>query len=123
MLGCRTSSARRVAASQAQVRELTAIVRNQIPSGRKPLLDAYAEVAYQAWRHTQGACRYEVEHTLLQVLSPPPSFAIAVMQWAFAPNAEAPSPHHTFHSCPEKHCSSVPSQISTAHLRRQCHRA
>ncbi len=58
--------------SEAQVRELTAIVRNQIPSGRKSLLDAYAEVAYQAWRHTQGACRYEVEHTLLQVPSLPP---------------------------------------------------
>lgn len=55
-----------------QVRELTAVVRNQIPSGRKSLLDAYAEVVFQAWRHTQGACRYEVEQTLLQV-PPPPS--------------------------------------------------
>lgn len=51
----------------AQVRELTAIIRNQIPAGRKSILDAYGEIAFQAWRYTFGGCRYEVEHTLLQV--------------------------------------------------------
>lgn len=49
------------------MRELTAIIRNQIPAGRKSILDAYGEIAFQAWRHTFGGCRYEVEHTLLQV--------------------------------------------------------
>jgi Condensin II non structural maintenance of chromosomes subunit len=50
-----------------QVRELTAIIRNQIPAGRKSILDAYGEIAFQAWRNTFGGCRFEVEHTLLQV--------------------------------------------------------
>lgn len=52
-----------------QVRELTAIIRNQIPAGRKSILDAYGEIAFQAWRNTFGSCRFEVEHTLLQVRS------------------------------------------------------
>ena len=50
-----------------QVRELTAIIRNQIPAGRKSIVDAYGEIAFQAWRNTFGGCRFEVEHTLLQV--------------------------------------------------------
>jgi condensin-2 complex subunit G2 len=53
-----------------QVRELTAIIRNQIPAGRKSILDAYGEIAFQAWRNTFGGCRFEVEHTLLQVRPP-----------------------------------------------------
>ena len=49
------------------MRELTAVIRNQIPAGRKSILDAYGEVLFQAWRHTNGGCRYEVENTLVQV--------------------------------------------------------
>ncbi|KAK9830117.1 hypothetical protein WJX72_009857 [[Myrmecia] bisecta] len=50
------------------VRELTAIVRNQIPSGRKSVLDAYREIVYRAWRDATGACAYEMEHNLIQGL-------------------------------------------------------
>ncbi|KAK9826218.1 hypothetical protein WJX74_000685 [Apatococcus lobatus] len=50
------------------VRELTAIVRNQIPSGRKSILRAYGEIMYRAWRQCVGPCLYEVEHTLIQGL-------------------------------------------------------
>lgn len=49
------------------MRELTAIIRNQVPAGRRSILDAYGEIVFQAWRNTFGGCHYEVEHTLLQV--------------------------------------------------------
>ena len=52
------------------VRELTAIVRNQVPSGRRSVLKAYGEVIYRAWRQGAGACLYEVEHSLIQVRRP-----------------------------------------------------
>lgn len=32
------------------VRELTAIVRNQIPAGRKAVLEAYGDVLFRAWK-------------------------------------------------------------------------
>ena len=49
------------------VRELTAIVRNQIPSGRASVLDSYGEIVFRAWRDASGACLYEVEHGCIQV--------------------------------------------------------
>ncbi len=48
------------------MRELGAILRNQVPSGRKSVLDAYGEILYRAWRDATGACRLEVE-ALIQV--------------------------------------------------------
>ena len=42
-------------------RELGAIVRNQIPAGRKSVLDAYGDILYRAWRDATGACLLEVE--------------------------------------------------------------
>lgn len=50
------------------VRELTAIIRNQIPSGRRSLLDAYGEVLFRAWSRTTGACLYELETCCIQGL-------------------------------------------------------
>jgi hypothetical protein len=48
--------------AQAQlVRELGAIVRNQAPSGRASVLDAYGEVLLRGWRAAAGACLFEVE--------------------------------------------------------------
>ena len=47
-------------------RELGAIVRNQIPAGRKSVLDAYGDILYRAWRDATGACLLEVED-LVQV--------------------------------------------------------
>ena len=43
------------------VRELGAIVRNQIPAGRKSVLDAYGDVLYRAWREGSGLCLLELE--------------------------------------------------------------
>lgn len=51
----------------ALVRELAAIVRNQVPGGRPGVLDAYADILFRAWRDASGACLYEVESTCLQV--------------------------------------------------------
>ena len=53
--------------AQAQlVRELGAIVRNQAPSGRASVLEAYGEVLLRGWRAAAGACLFEVE-ALIQV--------------------------------------------------------
>lgn len=48
------------------VRELGAIIRNQIPSGRKSVLDAYGEILFRAWRESTAASLLEVEN-LVQV--------------------------------------------------------
>lgn len=40
----------------------------QIPSGRKAILDAYAEVIFRAWKEATGPCLLEVERELLQGL-------------------------------------------------------
>lgn len=40
----------------------------QIPSGRKAILDAYAEVVFRAWKEAAGPCLLEVERELLQGL-------------------------------------------------------
>jgi hypothetical protein len=48
--------------SQPQlVRELGAIVRNQVPAARRSVLGAYGEVLFRAWRDAAGACALEVE--------------------------------------------------------------
>lgn len=49
------------------VRELTAIVRNQVPGGRATVLDAYGEVLFRAWRDAAGPCLLEVENDCIQV--------------------------------------------------------
>jgi len=54
------------------VRELGAIVRNQIPAGRKSVLEAYGDVLYRAWREGSGLCLLEVED-FLQVCCVPAS--------------------------------------------------
>ncbi len=53
---------RAVGNAQAQlVRELGAIVRNQVPSGRASVLEAYGEILLRGWRAAAGACLFEVE--------------------------------------------------------------
>lgn len=42
-------------------RELGAIMRNQIPAGRKSVLTAYGDILYRAWQTATGACKQEVE--------------------------------------------------------------
>ena len=50
------------------VRELTAIVKNQIPAGRRSVLDAYGEILFRAWNTATGACLLEVQQTCIQDL-------------------------------------------------------
>ena len=50
------------------VRELGAIIRNQIPSGRASLLDSYGEILLRAWRECTAASLLAVED-LIQVRS------------------------------------------------------
>lgn len=68
----------------AFARELAAIVRNQIPAGRKSVLDAYGEVLYRAWAGAQGACLLEVQQGCIQglmeaaILASTPAMAVAL---------------------------------------------
>lgn len=55
------------------VYELTAVMLNQIVSGRKSVLDAYGEIVFKAWRGATGACLERVETHLIQNVSLPPS--------------------------------------------------
>ena len=48
------------------VREMGAIIRNQIPSGRRSMLDAYGEILLRAWRECTGASLLATED-LIQV--------------------------------------------------------
>ena len=57
-----------VASQGHMVRELGAIIRNQIPSGRASLLDSYGEILLRAWRECTAASLLAVED-LIQVRS------------------------------------------------------
>lgn len=46
--------------------ELTAVILNQVVSGRKSVLDAYGEVVFKAWRAATGACLECIETHLIQ---------------------------------------------------------
>ncbi|KAL0037621.1 hypothetical protein WJX77_005190 [Trebouxia sp. C0004] len=48
------------------VYELTAVILNQIVSGRKSVLDAYGEIIFKAWRAATGACLERIETHLIQ---------------------------------------------------------
>lgn len=66
------------------VRELTAIIKNQIPAGRKSVLDAYGEILYRAWTTATGACLLEVQHACIQelmeaaMLASTPTLAVSI---------------------------------------------
>lgn len=55
-----------VALQPKMVYELTAVVLNQIVSGRKSVLEAYAEIVFKAWRGATGACLERIETHLIQ---------------------------------------------------------
>lgn len=48
-------------------RELQAIVRNQIPNGRRSILEAYGEILFRVWRNATGPCLAELEYGCMQV--------------------------------------------------------
>ena len=61
------------------MRELGAIVRNQAPSGRASVLEAYGEVLLRGWRAAAGACLFEVE-ALIQARAGYPR--LGCLDWA-----------------------------------------
>ena len=77
---------------QAQmVRELGAIIRNQIPSGRASLLDAYGEILLRAWRDCTGASLLAVED-LIQVKGCEQNFSTAQNLHHLAFRTATPNP-------------------------------
>ncbi|RDX71533.1 Condensin-2 complex subunit G2, partial [Mucuna pruriens] len=49
-------------------KELLAMIRSQIPFGRKSMLEAYGDIMFRAWRAAQGDSRSEIENRFLQDL-------------------------------------------------------
>ncbi|XP_027913515.1 uncharacterized protein LOC114173370 [Vigna unguiculata] len=49
-------------------KELLAMIRSQIPFGRKSMLEAYGDILFRAWRAGQGDSRSEIENGFLQDL-------------------------------------------------------
>ena len=47
--------------------EMLEFALNQIPSGRKTVLESYGEIIYRAWKETTGPCLLELETTCIQV--------------------------------------------------------
>ncbi|XP_010240826.1 PREDICTED: uncharacterized protein LOC104585590 [Nelumbo nucifera] len=54
--------------SNQLVKEALAIIRSQIPFGRKSMLEAYADIAFRAWKASEGSSRDEIESCFLQGL-------------------------------------------------------
>ncbi|KAK6125254.1 hypothetical protein DH2020_040998 [Rehmannia glutinosa] len=49
-------------------KELCAMIKSQIPFGRKSMLEAYGEIVFRAWKAVEGDCKYEIENGFLQGL-------------------------------------------------------
>ncbi|KAL2348315.1 hypothetical protein Fmac_002315 [Flemingia macrophylla] len=49
-------------------KEILAMIRSQIPFGRKSMLEAYGDILFRAWRAAQGDSRSEIENGFLQDL-------------------------------------------------------
>ncbi|EPS65713.1 hypothetical protein M569_09063, partial [Genlisea aurea] len=50
-------------------KEVCAMIKSQIPFGRKSVLEAYGEIVFRAWREVEGGTKYEIERGLLQGLT------------------------------------------------------
>ncbi|KAF9621200.1 hypothetical protein IFM89_016694 [Coptis chinensis] len=48
------------------VKEALALIRSQIPFGRKSMLEAYADILFRAWKVGEGLSREEIENGFLQ---------------------------------------------------------
>ncbi|KAL8472917.1 hypothetical protein ACS0TY_029293 [Phlomoides rotata] len=72
-------------------KELCAMIKSQIPFGRKSMLEAYGEIAFRAWKTVEGECKNEIENGFLQNLvegsiyasSPALSASIRKVLWGF----------------------------------------
>ncbi|XP_024978381.1 uncharacterized protein LOC112515708 [Cynara cardunculus var. scolymus] len=54
--------------SRQLVKESLAMIRSQIPFGRKSMLEAYADIVFRAWKAAEGESREEIENEFLQAL-------------------------------------------------------
>ncbi|KAL0450164.1 UNVERIFIED_CONTAM: Condensin-2 complex subunit G2 [Sesamum latifolium] len=50
------------------MKEVCAMIKSQIPFGRKSMLEAYGEIIFRAWKAVEGECKYEIENGFLQGL-------------------------------------------------------
>ncbi|KAL7231670.1 hypothetical protein ACSBR2_009829 [Camellia fascicularis] len=50
------------------LKEALAMIRSQIPFGRKSMLEAYADIVFRAWKVVEGPLRNEIENGFLQGL-------------------------------------------------------
>ncbi|KAD4888240.1 hypothetical protein E3N88_20313 [Mikania micrantha] len=51
--------------SRQLVKESLAMIRSQIPFGRKSMLEAYADIVFRAWKAAEGESRDEIENEFL----------------------------------------------------------
>lgn len=54
--------------SRQLVKESLAMIKSQIPFGRKSMLEAYADIVFRAWKAAEGESRDEIENEFLQQL-------------------------------------------------------
>ncbi|KAF3440827.1 hypothetical protein FNV43_RR19113 [Rhamnella rubrinervis] len=50
------------------LKEMLAMIRSQIPFGRKSMLEAYGDIVFRAWKVAEGDMRDEIENGFLQIL-------------------------------------------------------
>lgn len=54
--------------SDQLVKEVLAMIKSQIPFGKKSILEAYADILFRAWKVAEGSRRFEIENGFLQGL-------------------------------------------------------
>ncbi|GER30974.1 condensin-2 complex subunit G2 [Striga asiatica] len=72
-------------------KELCAMIKSQIPFGRKSMLEAYGEIVFRAWKAVEGEGKHEIENGFLQGLfegalyagSPELATSIRRILWGF----------------------------------------
>lgn len=50
------------------LKEMLAMIRSQIPFGRKSMLEAYGDIVFRAWKAAEGDMRDEIENGFMQIL-------------------------------------------------------
>ncbi|XP_050384495.1 uncharacterized protein LOC126801086 isoform X2 [Argentina anserina] len=54
--------------SSQLLKEVLAVIKSQIPFGRKSMLEAYGDVVFRGWKAAEGELRSEIESGFVQVL-------------------------------------------------------
>ncbi|CAH9118923.1 unnamed protein product, partial [Cuscuta epithymum] len=77
--------------SRQLVKEALAMIRSQVPFGRKSALEAFGEISFRAWKAAEGEARIDIEDGFLQMMidsaihasSPAFSASIRRILWGF----------------------------------------